>query len=231
MKPVFTTGSTHTHTHTHHDLLKVCCSKTAAREVILNPPPVLFLQDWGLISCDKPRRFQWWKRFKNDEWNIRKHQSTSTEGRFNFMFPGYVLGDGHGEDLGQKLGLTNGHLGTIWTGNGWSQTGTDQWPLSDIINTPKRFCHIIRNFADYLLNLTMFVCVSCMYLKEPLTSSGWRVESLLSGNSLHNIEVALQSRSGWLWTFAAHVCSGWRVECLLSGNSLCIQVVLQNSSG
>jgi hypothetical protein len=24
-------------THTHHDLLKVCCSKTAAREVILNP--------------------------------------------------------------------------------------------------------------------------------------------------------------------------------------------------
>jgi hypothetical protein len=28
---------THTHTHTHHDLLKVCCSKTAAREVILNP--------------------------------------------------------------------------------------------------------------------------------------------------------------------------------------------------
>ncbi len=28
---------THTHTHTHHDLLKVGCSKTAAREVILNP--------------------------------------------------------------------------------------------------------------------------------------------------------------------------------------------------
>ncbi len=38
--------------------------------------------------------------------------------RFNFMFPGYVLGDGHGEDLGHKLGLTNVHLGRIWTGNG-----------------------------------------------------------------------------------------------------------------
>lgn len=114
----------------------------------------------------------------------------------------------------------------------WVITNWD-WPMAIIRHnqTPKRFCHIIRNFADYLLNLTMFLCVSCMYLKEPLTSSGWRVESLLSGNSLHNIEAALQSRSGWLWTFVAHVCSGWRVECLLSGNSLCIEVVLQNSSG
>jgi hypothetical protein len=40
----------------------------------------------------------------------------------------------------------------------WPQAGSDQWRLSKVIGTQERFCHIIRNFVDYFLNLMISMC-------------------------------------------------------------------------
>jgi hypothetical protein len=46
---------------------------------------------------------------------------------------------------------------------GWLVARSDQLPFSDGIGSLERFCHIIRNFVDYLLDLTMsYVLVACI---------------------------------------------------------------------
>ncbi len=62
-------------------------------------------------------------------------------------------------------GFNRGNLWNLWhmemyKAHWEDPSKIDQWPLSDIIDTQERLCHIIRNFIDYLLKSLMFYC-SC----------------------------------------------------------------------
>jgi hypothetical protein len=56
--------------------------------------------------------------------------------------------------------------GHNWVASGW-WVEFDQWPLPDIIGTWERFCQIVRNFVQFLVDPTMFyILVTCIWKKS-----------------------------------------------------------------
>jgi hypothetical protein len=62
---------------------------------------------------------------------------------------------------GCEQGLTNDHYLTM-------------------ISTWERFCHIIRNFVDYLLDLRMFLCTSLHAFERAVYPEKLRVKGRIS---------------------------------------------------
>jgi hypothetical protein len=96
----------------------------------------------------------------------------------------------------------------------WPWARSDQWPLSDIIGTQERFCHI------YLLDLTMFfVPATCILKKQQRVESmfyvwvawwfrgeidpkklRWMVESLIVKNV-----VPAKTHKTWWYTHSSNI--------------------------